>query len=163
MAVDLGDLIQRARDEVSVPGGDLFPNASDDDWINSLASAFWDAHLNGFFVGFVELDGEVTPVVDGDPDLTGAEQQMIVLWTGFRSVRAQLLRLPTKSRSKAGPVETETERSATILRDLLKDFRGKIEQLRTEIVGTTRTPTYAFDAVLARFDSFTYSDTSWTR
>jgi hypothetical protein len=54
MAVDLADLVEPLKREVSPPGTDTFPNATDDDYIGNLTDAFWELRLFGMLEGFEE-------------------------------------------------------------------------------------------------------------
>ncbi len=158
MAVDLTDLLDAIKTEVSPPGSDLFPNATDDEWVINLQNAFWEGRLFGFFEGFVEADQEITPTV-GDDDLDRVQQQLIVLFAGARILRNELRNLNTSFRAKAGPVEFEQQKSANVLKDLLADIRGRIVYL---VQGLGADQVYYIDAVIGRTESIDYGGSYFT-
>jgi hypothetical protein len=69
MAVDLSSLVENVKAEVQPPGEDVYPDATDDDWVMRLINAFWSAVLDGIITGYaVDDDGIVSPVT-GTTDL----------------------------------------------------------------------------------------------
>lgn len=158
MSVDLGDLIEAIKSEVSPPGTDLFPNATEDEWIINLQNAFWEAKLFDFFGNFYEADGLIQPNA-GSTDMDRTQQQLIVLFAGARILRNELRNINTTFKSKAGPVEFETQKSANLLRDLLNDVRSKI-MWQLQAVGSTNT--FYIDSVTGRADSMITGQTFWT-
>lgn len=186
MAVDLSDLIDPLKREVSPPGTDLYPTATDDNWLGNLTDAFWEIRLYGFLAGFEEnaaarggpVDfGEaiVTPIgADEDYDDTtgyvagedlGRElQQLIVLWAGWKIVLNQMQNLTTTFRSKAGPVEFETQRSASVLKGVLDQLKAKIDFITGNLsVYGQGTNTAVFDAIVERTYSQVLGDVWWVR
>lgn len=162
MAVDLGDLIESLQREVSPPGEDLFPNATDDDWFGNLQDAFWEARLDGLLEGFTESDGSVVPT-SGTTDLSRDMQQIVVLYAGVRIVRNHLRSLNTVFRSKAGPVEFETQKSAQLLKGLLDELRSRRNLVLTRLSDLGAVNSYYIDAIVARDESLGYGDTYWYR
>lgn len=158
MAIDLTDLVESLQREVNPPGTDLFPNATEDQWLGNLRDSFWEAKLFGFFDGFTESEGIVTPT-SGSTDVTRAYQQLIVLFAGGRIITNELRNIKTVFRAQAGPVEYETQQSATLLRDILKEVRKKIEVLVEGIGDFGETETTYINSLTARFDSLAYGDT----
>jgi hypothetical protein len=127
MAVDLADLVESLKREVSPPGGDTFPDATQDNYLGSLTDAFWEIRLFGMLAGFEEnaaarggpasfTEGIVTPTgvtedyddpfgyINGQ-DLSRELQQLIVLWAGYKIVLTRFGVLQSVFRAKAGPVE----------------------------------------------------------
>lgn len=186
MAVDLFELVEPLKREVNPPGSDLYPDATDDSWLGSLTDAFWEIRLYGMLDGYEENaaarggpeefgEGKVTPVgvlADYDDpsgyaagvDLPRELQQLVVLWAGYKVVLTNLGTLKSQFRAKAGPVEYETQQSATLLKALLDALKARID----DIIGNLST--YRQGAGVALFDSVidrTYSqavgDTWWVR
>lgn len=160
MAVDLGDLIESLRREVSPPGEDLFPDATDDDYFGNLQDSFWDARLDGLLEGYTESDGLVVPT-SGTTELTRDLQQLVVLYAGVRIVRNHLRALNTLFRSKAGPVEFETQKSAQVLKAILDELHARRNLVLTRLSDVGSVDSYYIDALIARDESLGYGDTYW--
>lgn len=165
MAVDLGDLIESLRREVNSPGNEAFPNATDDDFVGHLEDAFWETVLDGLISGtaYTAADGLITQI---DPPATPVElgrdlQQIIVLYAGIRILRNELRNLNTGFRSKAGPVEFETTKSAQLLKDLLSELQERRKILLTRLGDLGSVDTYYIDAIVNRDYSIQYGDTPW--
>lgn len=158
MAVDLGDLIEPLRREVSPPGEDLFPNATDDEFFGNLQDAFWDARLDGLLANYTESDGLIT-TTSGTGDIDRELQQLIVLYAGLRIVRNHLRALNTLFRSKAGPVEFETQKSATLLKGLLDELAMRRRLVLNRLADLGAVDSYYIDAIAAREESITWGDT----
>ena len=126
MAIDLGDLVESLQREVSPPGTDLFPDATDDDYFGNLQDSFWEIKLDGIepFANYTESEGLVSPS-SGTTELTRDLQQLIVLYGGIRIVRNAMRNINTTFRAKAGPVEYETQQSATVLKCILDDLASR--------------------------------------
>jgi hypothetical protein len=157
MSVELDELVEVVRREVSPPGSDLFPNATDDEFLGNLRDAFWEARLFGFFNGFTEADGSVSPT-SGTTDLGRDQQQLIVLFAGARILRNEIRNMNTSFRAKAGPVEFEQAKSAQVLKSLLDDVRSRIIYL-LQAAGSTQT--YYIDAVIGREESINFGATEY--
>lgn len=160
MAVALADLVDSLRREVSPPGEDLFPDAVDADFEGNLQDAFWEARLDGLLEGYTESGGSVTPS-SGSTDLTRDLQQIIVLYAGVRIVRNHLRSLNTLFRSKAGPVEFETQKSAAVLKSLLDDLHSRRALVLARLSDVGSSDSYYIDALIARDESLAYGDTYW--
>ena len=160
MSVDLGDLVEVLQREVSPPGTNLFPNATDDEFLGNLQDAFWEAKLFNFFGLYIEADGLVTPSSPAGADMSRTEQQLIVLFAGARILRNELRNINTSFKAGAGSVSYEVQKSAQLLRDLLADIRSRIDY-HIQSVGATQT--YYIDAITGRADSIQYSGRiNWT-
>jgi hypothetical protein len=182
MAVNLFDLVDPLKREVNPPGGDLFPDATDDAWSGALTDAFWEIRLFGFLNGFEEnaaarggpaafSEGIVTPtsVTDAaydDPlgyvtalDLGRELQQLIVLWAAWKIALTRLSGLNTTFRAKAGPVEYETQSAATLLAEILKQLKSRIDYILANL--PDRVGTVVFDAMVERSYSQAVGDVWW--
>lgn len=140
MPVDLTTLIEPLTRAVNPPGQDFYPGTDASEWEGRLADAFWAGRLDGFFVGYVEADGEVSPV-SGSEDLDRRYQQVIIEYAAMRALEAKLLSLATAQKYKAGPVEVETQRSAQVLAELLKSALGRLTRIRDDIVTNAQAAT----------------------
>jgi hypothetical protein len=161
VAVDLTDsdtLIASLKRECSPPGTDLFPTATDDEWLGHLQDSFWEARLFGFFEGYTESEGSITPL-SGTTDLDRRWQELIVLFAGARVIRNELKNTNTSFRAQAGTVEFEVQNSANLLVAILKDIRSKVD-LALAAIGTINSTTVAYvDSLVGREDSIYYGDT----
>ena len=160
MAVDLEDLIEDLLTEVNPPGQDLFPDATNDEWLSHLRNAFWEGVLDGLINGYEELDGVVTPV-NGTVDISREYQQLVIYYAGIRILKNRLMNLNTLFRSKAGPVEYETQQSAQVLKALLDEATKRRNFWLTRLSDAGEAPTFLIDAIIARDDSINYGDTYW--
>lgn len=163
MAVDLSDLVEVLKREVSVPGGEesTFPNADDSSWLGHIQDAFWDVRLDGMIPGYQESDGIVTPIDTSDDDLSRDLQQLVVLYAGIRIVRNQLRQIQTQFRAKAGPVEYETQQSATLLKDILAELHKRRAVVLERLSDLGSVEDYYIDAIAQRDYALGYGDTSW--
>ena len=161
MAVDIADLIEPLKRDVNPPGSNLFPGSTDDDWLGRLQDAFWDAHLHSELLANyrVDDDGAIEPL-SGTEELSRPLQQLVVAWAAYRVVRTLLLNIKTQFRAQAGPVEYETQQSAQLLRDLLKDRQEDLKRVIDLISNQDQTAVYYFDAVIAR-DASLRSGAGW--
>lgn len=158
MSVDLGNLIDAVKAEVAPPGEDPFPNSTEDEYLTRLINGFWHAVLDGLITGYeVDDNGIVTPT-SGSTDMSREVQQIIVFYTGMDIVLNAIRQLNTMTRSVAGPVEFEVQKSANTLRDILRELKDRRAILLTRLsdVGVTNS-TYV-DGVLARDYSQRYGD-----
>lgn len=161
MAVDLFDLVESLKREVNPPGELAFPSATDDEYAGYLADGFWEARLDGLLSGYEETDGAVTPI-DPDSDDLGREwQQLIVIYAGFRILKNALRQMKTVFRAQAGPVEFETQQSATTLKEIMVDLRARRDWLLENLATTGQVSDYYIDAVVARHDSVYFGDSFW--
>lgn len=160
MSVDLTDLVEPLKREMSPPGTDLFADASDDEWLGQLEDSFWEAKLFGFFKGYTQNDGTVSPVT-GTTDLPRDQQALIILFAGARCLRNELKNINTLFKASAGAVSFETQNSATLLLAILKDLRSKVD-LALAALGTINSTTVAYvDSLYGREESLYYGDITW--
>lgn len=125
--MDLFDLTPSLQRAVAPPGefGTYFPNTSDEDLAGTLADALAEAQLDGFLQPTTLNSLTYTAT----PDLTSAQQALVVLYARARVITARLANLRNRARYKAGPVESETEQSASVLVALLKDTSERKKQI----------------------------------
>lgn len=186
MAVDLFDFVDPLKREVNPPGSDLFPDATDDSWLGSLTDAFWEIRLYGMLDGYEENagarggpaefgEGKVTPVgvladyddpsgYAADVDLPRELAQLVVLWAGWKIVLTRFGSLNSVFRAKAGPVEYETQQSATVLKALLDALKARIDDIIDNLSTYRRGVGVAvFDTVIQRTYAQAVGDTWWIR
>lgn len=151
MAIDLGDLIESLEREVSPPGTDLFPDAVEDEYFGHLQDSFWEVKLDGIeaFENYTESEGLVTPVT-GTTELTRDLQQLIVLYAGIRIVRNTLRNINTLFRSVAGPVEFETQTSASVLTAILNELQMRRNFILNRLSDIGAVDTTYIDMVITR-------------
>lgn len=151
-------------------------------FLGSLSDAFWEVRLFGFLGGFEENaaarggpvtfgEGIVTPtgVADDtydDPtgfstaqDLGRDLQQLVVLWAGWKIVLNRLGSLNTTFRTKAGPVEFETQNAATVLKAVLDALKDRIDHVLNNL--PARTSVAVFDAMIERSYGIAAQETWW--
>jgi hypothetical protein len=128
--MELSALVPSLQRALATPGtfADLFPDTSPNDLIGTLADAMAEAQLDGFLpnTSLDVLSSQTTP------DLTVPEQALVVLYAMSRVVNARVANLKNRTRYKAGNVEAETEQSATVLVEMLRDLRGRKRRLLEE-------------------------------
>lgn len=187
MSVDLNDLIPNLQIEVQAPGGDLYGDATEDDYLGYLINSFWEIRLYGFLTGFEEdaaarggpaefTVGIVTPLgVDptyDDPigyapgqDLPRELQQLIVLWSAWKIALTNMSGLNTTFRAKAGPVEYETQQAASVLTAVLDQLKARIMAIIDMLPSGygNKNNVVVFDAIIERSYSQAVGDTWWVR
>lgn len=151
MAVDLATLVPSLERELSPPGVDLYPNATDEIWKGHLSDAFWEARLQGLLDGFT-LDGENIVPQSGTTDLAREMQQLIVLFAGYRVTLTQFQNVNSGFRAKAGPVEFEQQKSAQTLKGVLDALRERMKAILDALPVTTAggSRAYAFEGYIER-------------
>lgn len=150
MAVDLGNLVDSLKAEISAPGEDAFPSASDDDYLNRLINGFWNAVLDGLITGYTVDDSGILTPTTGTTDLNREFQQIIVFYAGMDAVLNAIRSLNTMTRSVAGPVEFEVQKSANTLRDILKALLSRRDILLTRLSDLGMTKVAYVDGIIAR-------------
>lgn len=157
MTTALSTLVPALKRELAVPGtfADVFPDTGERDLRGALADGFAEAQLSGFF-------GDVTLTYDGvadppdwttDPDLSLSGGALIVIITSIRFIRAQLRNLPTSQRYKAGPVEMETQKAASLLKGELDYLTERLDRLIANAQAAARSSAglaTVFDNYIAR-------------
>lgn len=129
--MELTDLTDSLKRALAVPGefDTFFPETGDADLAGMIADAIAEAQLDGF-LGDVAVD-LTTEVVD--PALTFAQQALVVLYGRARVLQARIANLKNRTRYKAGPTEAETEQSASVLVELLRETTERKRQLLVDV------------------------------
>lgn len=161
MAVDITDLVDSLKREVSPPGTNLYPNAVDADWEGQLQDAFWEARLMDMLSDWTLTGNDITPIASGGADMGRDMQQLIVLYAGYRIVLTNLQNLKSSFKAKAGPVEFETQQQATVLKAVLDAIRSRINIVLTTLSGLGVSNSMVLDAVIERSYSIAAGDTWW--
>lgn len=127
----LETLVEPLKRELAIPGvfSDVFPDTSDDDLQASLADGFSQAQLWGFFADMTLTQDEDTGNFETSEDLSGAGGALILAFTATRMIRAQLRSLNSGERYKAGPVEFEIQRAASLLKGELDYLSANLDKL----------------------------------
>lgn len=125
--MNLSVLVPSLQRAVAPPGefDTYFPDADDADLTARLADAVAEAMLDGFLL---DNDLDIDEFVIS-PDLKSSEQALVVLYAMARVLTTQIANLKTRTRYKAGPVESETETAASVLVELLKETNARKQQL----------------------------------
>jgi hypothetical protein len=151
MAVNLSDYVETVRREVTPPGSSTFATVSDAVFTGYLADAFWEVKLDGFLEPYVcDANGIVIPQDDPqtadpgagfapDPYVNGIDMPrdqvaLVCLYAGIKIIRNRLMEQNTRLRAKAGPVEFESDFSANLLIEMLKELqsvRARLLYLKT--------------------------------
>lgn len=154
MSVDLSNYVETLKREVTPPGSTLFADVGEDTWIGYLADAFWEARLDGFLSSWeASEDGIVTPSEVGGDDMPRDSVALVVLYAGIKVLRNRILNINTGFRAKAGPVEYETQNSATVLAEMLKQLQGVKDRLlkaRDDALNVNGTTTLLVDGYSVR-------------
>jgi hypothetical protein len=162
VSVELEDLVEFLKVEVNPPGVDLFPDATDDEWLTRLRNAFWTARMDGFFPSFTEADGSVLPLTAG-PDMDRELQQVIVFLAGYTAVMNELRNKRASFRAKAGAAEFETTQAATVLTAQSQALREQLQRILFRLSDMGVTPVEVIDSLVARTESLGAGITSWVR
>lgn len=132
MSVDLNTLIPTLQREVNAPGQDLLEELTPAQIVGYLSDSFWEARLDGFLKSWeCSPVGVVTPLEPGGDDLGRADQALIVIYAGVKILSRQILNTNTAYRAKAGNVEFETQSSATMLAEMLKQLQATKARLQS--------------------------------
>lgn len=125
--MDLEELVASLKRTVAAPGeyDTLFPSSTDDELSALLADAVAECQLDGF-MSTVSLD-LVTATTT--PDLSTGEQALVVLYAAARVLTARISNLKNHTRYKAGAAEAETEQSASVLVELLRQTNARKRQI----------------------------------
>lgn len=127
---NVADLVEPLKREVAVPGtfDSVYPNTTDTDLEGSLADAFGTAQISGYFLDQVISDLDDDPVTV-TPDLSPAGRALVVIFAAERILTSQIMSLKQRVAYEAGPVKYETENSATVLVEILKQMRLRREAI----------------------------------
>jgi hypothetical protein len=124
--MELADLVPSLQRAVAPPGefDTYFPNSTGDDLAGLLADAVAEAQLDGF-LSTTTLDVDALTVTD----LNSAQQALVILYGMTRVLTARLSNLKNRTRYKAGNAEAETEQSASVIVELLRQSSARKRQL----------------------------------
>lgn len=136
MAVDMNELIESLKNEVNPPGTDLYTSVSDSQWLSRLKDAFWEAKMNKAFPNYTLDEDDIVPV-SGTTDMPREQQQLIVLYAGFRAALTTFQNLNSSFSAQAGPVRYETQKSAQVLKGLLDILRERINNALDDTDGSS--------------------------
>jgi hypothetical protein len=156
VAVALADLLDSLQASLNVPGDSapMFDFSDDETWIAALANGFWFARIRGFYTSYrVNTDGDqIVNITDASIDLPREDQQIIVIYAAMTAIENKILNLFTMTHDKAGPVETERQRSSSLLKEMLQQRRKELEDIRDQVVlaAGAGIRVQLVDAVLAR-------------
>jgi|JI10StandDraft_1071094.scaffolds.fasta_scaffold397839_2 hypothetical protein len=150
--VDLGELIPDLEVTLSYPGQTATLEAVDpEEWLIRLRNAFWTAYLEGLITDYsCDDDGIVSHVSNANETFSRDMQQIVVIYCGINVVQNQLMQIKTKFKAKAGPVEYETEQSASILKGLLDSYLKQKDLILDTLANQNLVSTYYVDAVRQR-------------
>lgn len=161
--VDLGDLVESLKREVSPPGTDLYPDATDDRWLGDLSDAFWEAVLQGAITGYTVDDNGIVTQISGTTDLPREVQQLLVLYAGYRVLLTSLQNTNTVFRATAGPVSFEQQKSAQALQAVLKSLTDRLKISVAGLRSSSVVTSAVFDSVIERNCSYAHGAGYWVR
>ncbi len=144
MATKTQDLIPMFNREINIPNSEQILNLTASNKIGYIEDGFWDARLSGMLNTFTVVDGlDVVP-----PEATGSNYfvdiatkakdlptelwMLVVIVGGFRLLRLKIMGLAVNFTAEAGPASFEQQASATVLRSLLSNLQGRIQELKTQ-------------------------------
>lgn len=125
--MDLADIVPSLKRAVA-PLGEFdtyFPNTTNNDVRDLLADAVAECQLDGFLSTHT-LDVEAAEVT---PDLSNAQIALVVLYGMARVLTTRLGNTRNRTRYVAGSVEAESEQSASVLVELLRQTKERKRQL----------------------------------
>lgn len=125
--MELTNLVPSLKRAVAAPGefDTFFPSSTDADLTGALADAVAEAMLDGF-LGATDLDLVNNAVT---PDLSHQAQALVILYGAARILSARIANLKNRTRYVAGPAEAETEQSASVLVELLRQINARKKQV----------------------------------
>lgn len=124
VGVDLEDFVPSLLREVNPPGTNVFAAASTTEMTGYLSDAFWEARLDGFLSEYTcDEDGLIMPTDPAADDIDRENTTLVIIYAGCKVLRNKILNTNTTFRAKAGPVEYETQNSATMLVEVLKELQ----------------------------------------
>lgn len=120
----LADLVDPLKRAVALPGQfrDEYPDIFDTNLQDLLLDAFAESQLDGFLNGVNVTNG------DTDPDLTRAQEALIVIYGGYRFLANEIRNRQTHTRYEAGSAVFEQDQTASLLNTLLRQiYERKVE------------------------------------
>lgn len=130
---DLSDLVPALQREIAEPGqfSTYFPGVTAGQLTGWLMDAFGQAQLEGYFGTYV-LDADAETIM---PNLTPGGQAFVVMIAGERILTNRILNMRAAVRYQAGPVKYETENSANVMSEVLKQLRARRERITMVATG----------------------------
>lgn len=145
----MSTLVPALKRELAIPGtfDDLFPDTGTNDLIGSLADAYSQAKLDGWFKDVV-LDTEAFTTT---PDLSEAGGAVVVIYASTRFIRSQLRAITSNETYKAGSVEYSVSHPASLLKAELDFLQQRLKDIVSNAQRAARTCTaMVFDGYLQR-------------
>ena len=124
---DLNDLLPSIKRAVAVPAtfDTVFPNTTDPELVGQLEDGIAEAQLDGFLASVtLDINAHTT-----SPDLTLAQQALVVIYAGYRIITNKIRETATLTRYKAGPAEAETERTASMFNEIMRQLADRKKEL----------------------------------
>ena len=147
---DLGDLVEGLKRELAVPGefAGSFPSTTDDDLAGALADGFAAAQLDGWFKDQVVDPG----LFSVTPDLSAPGGALVILYATERILLSKLRDLNSRTLYKAGNVEYEVDKSASLMTEQMKYLRQRRQDMLAAALrmGRAGRSIYMQDAYLTR-------------
>lgn len=124
---NLAELTESLKRAVAVPGTfiDVFPDTTDDDLAASLADGYSEAKLDGF-LSTTTLDLATLEVT---PDLEDSHRALVVIYTAYQILVAEIRNRPTRTNYVAGSVQAEREQTASMLNEILRQLHDRKKEL----------------------------------
>lgn len=161
--VDITELIPNLEAILTVPGTTSpYDAASEEEWTLKLVNGFWQAVIEGVVEGYsIDEDGIIFPT-SGSETFSRAFQQIVVIYAALNIVNAQLLQVKSLFRAQAGPVEYETQQSASVLTALLAELQNQKNLILTRLSDLgTDTSVFYYDSTWQRRDNQRSGDAFW--
>lgn len=125
--MDLANLVPSLQRALAAPGefDTFFPDSTPDDLAGTLADGLAEAQLDGF-LSAISLN-----VTDNstDLDLAVPQQALVILYSAARVLAARVSNLKNRTHYKANGVEADSEQSASVLVELLRETAARKKQL----------------------------------
>ncbi len=128
--------------EINIPGDEQLPTVSAGSKLGYIEDGFWDARLSGMLGTFGVFDGAdlVPPGTTGKlyfsdtatkaDDLEKQFWMLVVIIAGLRLLRLKIMDLSVNFTAEAGPASYEQQASATVLRAILANLQGRVQELK---------------------------------
>jgi hypothetical protein len=162
-AVDLNELIPDLKAAMTPLGSaeTSLETVSDEEWTSRLNNAFWTAYNQGLLEGFTcNADGIVTPI-SGTATFTRDLQQIVILYCAINEAENGFRQIKTRFKAKAGPVEYETEQSATVLKTIMDSLLSQKAIILDRLAVKNTIATVYIDSVRQRDDSMRRQYIDW--
>lgn len=163
MAIDLNDLIPDLKAAMSPVGAaeTTFEDVSDDEWASRLKNAFWSAYNDGLLDGYTCNEDAIVSPVSGTTEFGRDRQQIVILYCAINEAENGLRQINTRFKAKAGPVEFETEQSATLLKTIMDSLLSRRTVILDRLAQEEGVSTIYIDSVLQRDVALRNSYIDW--